>query len=62
MHVAFKIPRVYDYISKLRKTQTEVILKHINPNVRNIGQAEAKRKKYKRLKHGGVEAYDSSAD
>jgi hypothetical protein len=32
---------VYDYITKLSKTQTEVILNHGNPNVRGSGQGEA---------------------
>jgi hypothetical protein len=29
--VAFKIPYVYDYITKLYKTRVEVILNHVNP-------------------------------
>jgi hypothetical protein len=29
--MAFKIPYVYDYITKLRRTQAEVILNHVNP-------------------------------
>jgi hypothetical protein len=31
LHVAFKIPYGYDYITKLWRTQAEVILNHINP-------------------------------
>jgi hypothetical protein len=42
-------------------TQTESILNHVNLNVHGIGQ-EARHKKYKRLKLGGGEAYDHSAD
>jgi hypothetical protein len=34
----FKIPYVYDYITKLCRRQAEVILNHKNPNVRAIGQ------------------------
>jgi hypothetical protein len=48
--VAFKIPYVYDNITKLPRTHTELILNHVNPNVRAIGQGEARRRKYKRLK------------
>jgi hypothetical protein len=43
-------------------TQAEVILNHINRNVRGIGQGEARRWKYKRLKFWGGKAYDHSAD
>jgi hypothetical protein len=39
--VAFKIPYVYDFITKLCRQQAEVIQNHHNPNVRNIGQGEA---------------------
>jgi hypothetical protein len=30
LHVVFKIPYVYDYITKLWRTQAEVILKKLN--------------------------------
>jgi hypothetical protein len=33
LHVAFKIPYVYDYINELFSTQAEVILNRVNPNV-----------------------------
>jgi hypothetical protein len=59
LHVAFKI--LY-YITKLCRTQAETILNHVNPNVRGIGQEEAMHRKYKRLKLGGGEAYDRSAE
>jgi hypothetical protein len=59
LHVAFKIPYVYTYITNLCRTQAEVILSHVNPNVRGIGQ-EAR--KYKRLKLGSGQAYDCSPD
>jgi hypothetical protein len=39
--MAFKIPYVYEYITKSCRTQAEVILYHVNPNVRGIGQGEA---------------------
>jgi hypothetical protein len=49
MHVAFKIPYVYNCITKLCRTQTEVTLNHANPNVCGTGQVEALHRKYKRL-------------
>jgi hypothetical protein len=62
LYVAFKIPYVYDFITKLCTQQAEVIQNHVNPHVRNIGQREAQHRKYKRLKLGGVQAYDRSSD
>jgi hypothetical protein len=53
---------MYDYIAKLCRTQAIVILHHANPNIRGTGQAEAMYKKYKRLKLGGGQANDHSAD
>jgi hypothetical protein len=35
-----KVPYVYDYITKLCRTQAEVILNHVNLNVPGIGQRE----------------------
>jgi hypothetical protein len=58
LHVAFKIPYVYDYITKLCRARAQAISNHINPNVRVIGQGEAMHKKYKRLKFGGGQAYE----
>jgi hypothetical protein len=62
LRVAFKIPYVYDFITKLCRQQAKVIQNHVNPNVRNIGQGEVQHKKYKRLKLGGGQAYDRSSD
>jgi hypothetical protein len=59
--VAFIIPYVYDYVTKLCRAQGEVILNHVNPNACGILQEEAMRK-YKRLKLGGGQAYDQSTD
>jgi hypothetical protein len=61
LHLAFKIPYVYDYITKLCRRQADVILNHANPNVRAIGQGELTRRKYKRPKLGGGQAYDRSS-
>jgi hypothetical protein len=58
LHLAFHIPYVYDYITKLRRQQADVIQNHCNENVRNIGQGEANHRKYKRLKLRGGQAYD----
>jgi hypothetical protein len=60
--MTFQLPYVYDYITKLCRQQTEVILNHENGNVRSIGQGEAQHRKYKRLKLGGGQAYDRSSD
>jgi hypothetical protein len=46
---------VCDYITKLCRTQAEVILNHVNPNILGIGE-EARHRKYKRLKLGGDQA------
>jgi hypothetical protein len=60
--VAFKIPYVYDFITKLCRQQAEFIQNHHNPNVRVIGQGKAQHRKYKSLKLGGGQAYDRSSD
>jgi hypothetical protein len=62
LHMAFKIPYVYDYITKLCRTQAEVILNHVNPNVHGIEQREASHRKYKRFQLGSGQTYNSSAD
>jgi hypothetical protein len=38
MHMAFHLPYVYDYTTKLCRQQAEVILNHVNENVHYIGQ------------------------
>jgi hypothetical protein len=52
MNVALKNHYVYDSITKLCRTQAEVNLNHVNPNIRGIGQGEARHRKCKRLKLG----------
>jgi hypothetical protein len=49
-------------MTKLSRQQAEVILNHENANVCNIGQGEARHRKYKRLKLGGGQAYNRSSD
>jgi hypothetical protein len=56
LHKAFSIPYIYNYITKLCRQQAEVIQNHVNAIVRNIGQGEARHRKYKRLKLGGGQA------
>jgi hypothetical protein len=37
MYLAFKVPYIYDYITKLCRRQAEIIKNHENENVCNIG-------------------------
>jgi hypothetical protein len=62
MHMVFHLPYVYDYMTKLCRQQKGVILNHDNENVHDIGQSEARHRKYERLKLGGGQAYDRSSD
>jgi hypothetical protein len=62
LHMAFTLPYVYDYITKLCRQQAEVIQNHENADVRNIGQGEARDRKYKKLKLGDGQAYKRSSD
>jgi hypothetical protein len=61
MHVAFRVPYVYDYITKLWRRQAEIIHNHENENVRNIGQGETPHRKCKKLKLGGSHVYGRSS-
>jgi hypothetical protein len=49
MHVAFQVPYVYDYITKLCRRQTEIIHNHENENVCNTGQGKTPHRKYESL-------------
>jgi hypothetical protein len=51
---------MYNYATKLCRTQAEVILNHVNPNIRGAGQ-EARHRKCKGLKLGGGQTYHLSA-
>jgi hypothetical protein len=62
LHKTLRISYIYDYITKLSRQQAEVIQNHENLNVCNIGQGEARHRKYKRLKLGGGQAYGRSND
>jgi hypothetical protein len=50
LYMHFKIHYVYDHIIKLCRTQAEIILTHVNPNVHGTGQGEPMYRKYKRLR------------
>jgi hypothetical protein len=41
MNMAFHMPYMYDYMTKLCRQQAEVIQNHDNENVCSIGQGEA---------------------
>jgi len=45
LHVAFRLPFVYDFIAKLCRRLVEVILHHENENIRIIGQDDVKHRK-----------------
>jgi hypothetical protein len=45
LHIAFNLPCVYDYITKLCKQQAEAIQNHENEHVRSIGQGEVRHRK-----------------
>jgi hypothetical protein len=49
-------------IIKLCRQQAEVVQNHENEHVHSIGQGEARHRKYKRLKHGGGQAYGRSSE
>jgi hypothetical protein len=61
-HVAFQVPCIYDYTTKLCRQQAKVIQNHENANVRDIGKGEHRQRKYKRPKLGGNQAYGRSSD
>jgi hypothetical protein len=62
LHLAFRIPYVCEYITKLCRQQAEVIQNYDNKKFRNIGQGEARYRKYKRLKLGGGHSHVRSSD
>jgi hypothetical protein len=62
LHTVFNVLYAYDYITKLCRQQTEVTQNHENEHVGGVGQSEARYRKYKRLKLGGGQVYDSSND
>jgi hypothetical protein len=67
METVFSVVPPRGYVTRiigqleLCRRQAEVILNHENPNVRAIGQGEARHRKYKRLNLGGGQAYERSS-
>jgi hypothetical protein len=62
LHVTFNIPCVCDFITQLCRQRKEVIHNQANATVRYLKQGESMHRKYKRLKPGGGQAYDSLSD
>jgi hypothetical protein len=62
LHTAFNLWYIYDHITKLCRQQAEVIQNHEYEHVRRVGQGKASHRKYKRLKLGDGQVYDSSSD
>jgi hypothetical protein len=60
--MAFKLPYICDYITKLCRQEAEIIQNHENADFRNIRQGETRHMKYKKLQLGGGQAYDVSSD
>jgi hypothetical protein len=58
LHVAFKIPYVYDFITKLCGQEAEVIQNHENATACNTGQGGGIQRKCRRFKLGGGQAYN----
>jgi hypothetical protein len=61
LHMAFKLPYVYEFITKLCRQQAEVIQNHENAN-RSIELGEPRHREYKRLKLGDGQTYTRSSD
>jgi hypothetical protein len=61
MHMTFQIQYVCDYITKLCRQQSQVIQNHGNAHVCNIGEGEARHRKYKKLKLDGAQVYGHSS-
>jgi hypothetical protein len=55
---SFRFHTYTTFLTKLCKQQAKVIQHHENIHVHNIGQGEARHRKYKRLKLVGGQAYD----
>jgi hypothetical protein len=60
LHMAFKLPYICSYITKLCRQQTKVIQNHENANVHNLEEGEPRHGKCKGLELGGGQAYDFS--
>jgi len=47
LHRSFKVPYLYNYITKLCREQAVIIRNHENVNIRTIGKGETRHRKYK---------------
>jgi len=52
LHRSFKIPYLYDFVTKLCREQADVTRSHSNLDIRTIGQGEERQTKCKRLQLG----------
>jgi hypothetical protein len=62
LHIAFQVPYIYDYETKLCRQQAQVVQNNENAIVCDIGKSGAQHWKYNRLQLGGGQAYDRSSD
>ena len=62
LHMAFRLPYVYDFIAKLCRRLVEVILNHENENIRIIWTRRRQAQEEWGLKFRGCQAYDLSND
>jgi hypothetical protein len=58
--VAFKIPNICDFVTKLGRQQAQVIQNH-NGKVRNTGKGEVQHRKYRTLRFGEGKTYEISS-
>jgi hypothetical protein len=58
--MAFNLPYVYDYVTKLCRQQAEI--RNLENKIFHGIEGEARHRKYKGLKLGGGQAYDRSRD
>jgi hypothetical protein len=61
-HVAFRVPYIYNYITKLSRQQAEVVQNHENANVGDIGKRNARHRIFKIPILGCCQAYGRSSD
>jgi hypothetical protein len=61
LHMAFRLPYIYDYIMKWCRQQAEVVQNYGNANVGDIGKRKAWNRKYKRPKLGDGQVYGRSS-
>jgi hypothetical protein len=57
LHIAFKIPYISDFVTKLCGEQATVIRNHGNVNICNIGQDQVQHEQYERLELDGGQTY-----